>query len=851
MKTLCLLRLSIILFLLFNTTLKASKEDLDENDMELLSSIPIALEDHSEKFSENDPQTEEQTQNSKISSNNSLSSSSTRKRKLSLNKNDSPQQNKKYKNNNNQDPNSLASFFSQNLLQDEEERTINNSNSASLSAIQAIESDQGEELDLDAIMDSILLGTQQEDELSTQVDLLGNERLPQFKVALLKQEITYKDALKEKNLEEYNIKGNPDGKIYFKQEPIKPCNWAEVLLKSIETGEDESLPPAISATAKKIISAVIFINTSNRSFAIPFGKTLLHPEALDPEFGLKVTLNVANPHKVKALGSQTIDYNRRATHVSYNIPSHISRFVIDTHALVKKITAEVDGDQGNNSHIMSGAGAYITIKRKVKIDQLSDICQKLLERSEDEIYKERYPWFNNIRPINDKNLIKELDSKLKDALSEEESNKSWYLSRPYQESMRDSFPNYYKISKVNNSRFEDLEAVSKHIEGLAPSTLKSKRLLSYNDNDQEYGASYPLYDLISFETYKNDMTYILHEGHWFKLDPNYTVEVDSYVNNLLLTSQDDPKLPFRGKKEKEGDYNRRVATNDNNFFLFDQRLVAPTTNNNSTDIEVCDLLSKDGHIIHVKGDTHSSDLSHLFSQGSVSANALSRDSAMRQRVREKYLRAELCDEVKALTKSTFKKIKQKWQDEISAKNWNEQMKLLILIDSKCFGNYRQSKHFKEEKIKKSYKNESETFKKRVSFDDYIVKCYKKYLLNSLQKKLIEACAENILVKNRDESLKKSFVGACVSLYGKNIINSKVQEDLQQKLDTQQDLLNKLLPTQGFKAENYTVVYAISTPKNESTLSSLLPFFSRVTLMAHAKELQSSGYKVAVKKVDVK
>src|SRR6266571_6040072 len=68
------------------------------------------------------------------------------------------------------------------------------------------------------------------------------------------------------------------------------------------------------------------------------------------------------------------------------------------------------------------------------------------------------------------------------------------------------------------------------------------------------------------------------------------------------------------------------------WLLLDRRLVPPAFGGDR--IEVCDLLSKQGHFIHVKKRTRSSTLSHLFAQGTVSAEAFLGDSGFRDGLRQ-------------------------------------------------------------------------------------------------------------------------------------------------------------------------------------------------------------------------
>ena len=69
------------------------------------------------------------------------------------------------------------------------------------------------------------------------------------------------------------------------------------------------------------------------------------------------------------------------------------------------------------------------------------------------------------------------------------------------------------------------------------------------------------------------------------------------------------------------------------MLCLDAQLVRPA--DGSSAIEVCDFLGKDKRLIHVKDKSASSRLSHLFSQGLVSAVTLRRHPTFRDGVRAK------------------------------------------------------------------------------------------------------------------------------------------------------------------------------------------------------------------------
>ena len=91
-------------------------------------------------------------------------------------------------------------------------------------------------------------------------------------------------------------------------------------------------------------------------------------------------------------------------------------------------------------------------------------------------------------------------------------------------------------------------------------------------------------------------------------------------------------LPKCDKNEDEGKYNEKVSKTDQEFCLMDKRLVA--VNGGSKKIEACDIFTAQKQFVHVKSKCRSSQLSHLFVQGRISAECFISDQEYRRQVSE-------------------------------------------------------------------------------------------------------------------------------------------------------------------------------------------------------------------------
>ena len=181
---------------------------------------------------------------------------------------------------------------------------------------------------------------------------------------------------------------------------------------------------------------------------------------------------------------------------------------------------------------------------------------------------------------------------------------------------------------------------NKYLENVDPNSvsiesLRRDRLYITDMHDNEFGHS--IYKCLYFELDDDDAKNVFFGGNWYEINNSFMRAIDATLDRIDLSGIQFPGVQTwvdDNKKmiEKEGDYNQRVA-HDLRFHLLDKRLVK--SSKTTSPIELCDLLTSEKQMIHVKHRKGgSAGLSHLFAQGSVSAEALLGDRMFRKEARK-------------------------------------------------------------------------------------------------------------------------------------------------------------------------------------------------------------------------
>jgi uncharacterized protein (TIGR04141 family) len=159
-------------------------------------------------------------------------------------------------------------------------------------------------------------------------------------------------------------------------------------------------------------AGVLLVDAAGQSFAFTFGygRHLLDPEWLVPDFGLKVVLNTVEPDQLKSVDARTIDEFTMHTRRDVSTGSSFGAFGLDvSRDLVRAVTGPPrDETLGRR---MTGADALSLVSR-AQIPELGELCERLAAAYEASDYKERFGWIDHLRPVKDPALRRELDDVL-------------------------------------------------------------------------------------------------------------------------------------------------------------------------------------------------------------------------------------------------------------------------------------------------------------------------------------------------------------------------------------------------------------------------------------------------------
>ena len=221
-----------------------------------------------------------------------------------------------------------------------------------------------------------------------------------------------------------------------------------------------------------------------------------------------------------------------------------------------------------------------------------------------------FGWIDNICEVRDAVLAEGLDGILIDKLKDIHKIDDVVISPPENinwESVSGIFIKGAGMEMSIPTHSIDIKDYISNARSVNIGKLKRDKLMVCNDDGNTYSASSVYASLVTHVEY-DDTQYILCMGNWYEIENGFYKRVAKYIDNI---PRDDTLLPVC-TFSKEADYNEYTANHNDEFCLMDKVFFQPE--DAPSRIEACDIFSKNKKFIHVKFQTHSSLLSHLFAR---------------------------------------------------------------------------------------------------------------------------------------------------------------------------------------------------------------------------------------------
>lgn len=411
--------------------------------------------------------------------------------------------------------------------------------------------------------------------------------------------------------------------LYIKKQPPKNSPpWTKLFTASKQ----------VDATAfgmSSSVGAVFVIRISGEIFILSFGTGfhLIKSEAIERDFGLKVTLNSVDPDKLRSLDKASYDHNPLNSRTQSTVDVDIFNLHLDSEMEMLYAVTGASLIKEFGSHV-TGRDA-LTIAVEANLQELPVILSESIK-----LYRANLPpkfsWVENINRVRDLDEIEILDMELDQYLTSGNHDGLW-LGEPeivdWESQVGYSFDMYQRTLRHVVLSFGDYVS---YLNGRSPTVeLMKSDVIHVNNNEYQSVKSWPVYRCLYAEIPFGANHYILRNGVWYKVNSDFVSAVDEYLKELEPHPYTFPIYT----QDREEDYNEHVFNTESNFCLMDKKntkIGGPYDK-----LEHCDLIRNGNEFIHVKLYRSSSTLSHLFSQGFVAAEAFVKDSWYREQLNPK------------------------------------------------------------------------------------------------------------------------------------------------------------------------------------------------------------------------
>jgi len=374
-------------------------------------------------------------------------------------------------------------------------------------------------------------------------------------------------------------------------------------------------------------AAILIVTVEGRLLVLTFGqgRFLLKPDIVEERFGLKVCLNTIDETAIRSIDKRSFDALLTQSRVQTSRAAPIGEFGLDIEQDLLRAATGKPRDTSIGERI-SGLD-NLSVSVRISLRDLAFLLPKYQQAHRSTRYRRAFPWVDQIVPVNSADEVGRLNDKLITRLSGADLSGVW-LALPdvvdwnrvhgFRYGRRATLPLHYDIHIS-----EWLDDVGRP-DSLTIQFLERKRVLASDEHGEDIH-DWSVFRCLYCEIEEGSATYLLSAGLWYRVKKDLVAQVNDTYQQIPRRSEALPVF----SQASEGDYNVAAAEgHPQAFSCHDGRLVrVPGA---GSGVEICDLYSRRGELIHVKRYAGSSVLSHHFAQAVVSAETLSLDASARE-----------------------------------------------------------------------------------------------------------------------------------------------------------------------------------------------------------------------------
>lgn len=403
------------------------------------------------------------------------------------------------------------------------------------------------------------------------------------------------------------------------------------------------------ADASRSPNGLLLLKTENRLFAAAFGRSAascLNKKMLEPDFGIKTAMNMCGNEEIRQTRTQSNAIT--PTHIDRQAsrPSDTFVFGLSEAEDLRYISAHIKGQKNTTLQGRDNLTVKVIGEEKLTWERLISQSQTFLERFDSRDYIELFPNYRNFQPATEAEtealnafLLKAL--KTKDYAKIELCIPEFLSAEEYGFSFSNKRRRENKIFSFLNP--SQLEEVFKKAEDMTIDRLESRKIFAYSPAEDRVLSHmrWPVYNCLVYEHAIGDDYFVLSNGRWTKVDPEFHKSITDFMANKVREEDAEPWScdidisDDQAKQNTEAKFNGKVVDLRPDSILFDRAKLQIGTGRK--DKEFCDVLDlHEGRIriINVKKYKDASSINYLFSQAKFYCEAFLTDDTFLTGIRD-------------------------------------------------------------------------------------------------------------------------------------------------------------------------------------------------------------------------